>query len=309
MIKLFVGITDEDWYEHLRSRSDLQGVNFWQPSGRTHFRALRTGELFLFKLHSPNNFVVGGGIFAHESLAPTSLAWEAFGEANGASSLLQMRERIARYRREQFDPAADYQIGCRLLEQPIFFPREGWIPVSQFWPPSGPAVGIGFDTDQADGRYLWDAVQERLASPSSASFGLAEASARFGEPRLITPRLGQGTFRIAVTDSYDRRCAVTGEKTLPILDAAHIHPFAEGGSHELDNGLLLRTDIHRLFDLGYVTMSRDFRFEVGRRLKEDFDNGRHYYELHGQPLRLPKQPHARPSAASLEWHQAKRFLG
>lgn len=309
MIKLFVGITDEDWYEHLRSRSDLQEVNFWQPSGKTHFRALRPGGLFLFKLHSPNNFVVGGGIFAHESLAPTSLAWDAFGEANGASSLVQMRERIARYRKVRIDPSADYQIGCRLLGQPFFFSRDAWIPVAQFWPSSGPAVGIGFDTNRDEGRYLWDAVQDRLAKPEVTSSGLAEAPARFGEPRLMMPRLGQGTFRIAVTDSYERRCAVTGEKTLPILDAAHIHPFAEGGSHELDNGLLLRTDIHRLFDLGYVTMSNDFRFEVGRRLKEDFDNGRHYYEFHGQPLRLPKQPHERPSAAALEWHQTKRFLG
>jgi predicted restriction endonuclease len=81
---------------------------------------------------------------------------------------------------------------------------------------------------------------------------------------------------------------VTGERTLPILDAAHIRPYAEGGAHELANGLLLRTDIHRLFDLGYVTISRDARFEVGRRLNEHFENGRHYYAMHGQALWLPE---------------------
>lgn len=263
--------------------------------------------MFLFKLHSPDNFIVGGGIFAHASLAPTSLAWDSFGEANGASSLLQMRERAARYRREPFNPLADYQIGCRLLEQPFFFGRDMWIPVPASWAPNI-VVGRGFDAEGAEGRLLWDAVQDRLEA-KSATAGLAEPAARFGEPRLIAPRLGQGTFRIAVTDHYERRCAITGERTLPILDAAHIHPFSEGGSHDLDNGLLLRTDIHRLFDLGYVTMSNDLRFEVGRRLKEDFDNGRHYYDLHGQRLRLPKQPHARPSATALEWHQTKRFLG
>jgi putative restriction endonuclease len=105
---------------------------------------------------------------------------------------------------------------------------------------------------------------------------------RYGEPTLIRPRLGQGAFRISVTDVYDRRCAVTGERTLPLLDAAHIRPYSHGGEHEITNGLLLRTDIHRLFDLGYVTVSSDGKFEVGRRLKEDFENGKYYYAMHGQ---------------------------
>ena len=83
-------------------------------------------------------------------------------------------------------------------------------------------------------------------------------------------------------------CAVTGERTLPILDAAHIQPYSEGGEHNVTNGLLLRTDIHRLFDLGYVTVSSGGRFEVGRRLREDFENGRHYYAMHG--LSLPLDP-------------------
>lgn len=77
---------------------------------------------------------------------------------------------------------------------------------------------------------------------------LAIASPRYGEPTLIRPRLGQGAFRASVTSVYQHRCALTGERTLPILDAAHIRPYDQGGEHEVTNGLLLRTDIHRLFD-------------------------------------------------------------
>jgi putative restriction endonuclease len=303
MVKLFVALTDLDWFNFLSARPGLDEVNFWQPSGRTMFRALQGGELFLFKLHSPNDFIVGGGIFAHASQLPISLAWEAFGQANGAESLQQIKDRVARYRRERPDPRIDHAIGCRLLEQPFFLPREGWIPAPRSWS-SNIVVGKRFDTAEEDGRYLWDAVQERLSL--MAPFG---GSARFGAPRLIEPRLGQGTFRIAVTDSYERRCALTGEKTLPILDAAHIRAYNEGGTHSLDNGVLLRTDIHRLFDRGYVTVSLDGRFEVGRRLKEDFDNGRHYYDLHGQRLRAPLRPTAQPAREALEWHHANRFLG
>ena len=66
-------------------------------------RALEPGELFLFKLHAPRNFIVGGGVFAYENSLRCSLAWEAFGESNGASSLGEMRARIAKYRRVVFD--------------------------------------------------------------------------------------------------------------------------------------------------------------------------------------------------------------
>jgi putative restriction endonuclease len=85
-ISLVVAVTDSDWFEMLRHRTDLAEVNFWAPSG-ANFRALQPGELFLFKLHSPRNFIVGGGIFAYANTLPCSLAWEAFGEANGAISL------------------------------------------------------------------------------------------------------------------------------------------------------------------------------------------------------------------------------
>ena len=74
------------------------------------------------------------------------------------------------------------------------------------------------------------------------------------------------------------------------------------------HGLLLRTDIHRLFDLGYVTVSPDRNFEVSHRLKADFDNGRHYYDLHGTPLRMPRDKEALPSAAALDWHRENCYL-
>lgn len=304
MVKLYVGITDYDWFRFLAALPDVDEVNFWQPGGRTNFRVLQVGELFLFKLHAPRNFIVGGGVFAHASILPVSLAWEAFGVGNGAPSLTVMRERIGQYRHEAIDPRQDYRIGCRVLEQPFFLPETDWIPVPATWSPYI-QQGRTYDTSQPDGRYLWDALTERLAVQPAPSLTLS----RCGEPSLIRPRLGQGTFRVAVTDVYRRRCALTGEKTLPILDAAHIRPYAEGGPHDVTNGLLLRTDVHRLFDLGYVTVSSDGCFEVSRRLREDFENGRHYYEMHGRELAMPTDRRNRPAREALEWHQTNRFLG
>ncbi len=302
MVSIFVGVTDNDWFKFLSTRQ-VDEVNFWAPSGRTNFRALRPGELFLFKLHAPHDFIVGGGIFSHASLLPLSLAWEAFGEKNGVVSVAEMRQRIGRYRGE-LDSRTDPTIGCRILSNPFFWPEDRWLPVPESFA-RNIVVGRGYDTDDADGARLWGAVMERTGLSSTARF----TPERYGTPTLVTPRLGQGAFRVLVTDAYDRRCAVSGEKTLPILDAAHIQSYADGGEHEGPNGLLLRTDIHKLFDLGYVTIDEDARFVVSGRLKADFDNGKHYYDLHGTPLRAPVLASAAPSSAALDWHRRHRFLG
>jgi putative restriction endonuclease len=106
-------------FESLRQRPDLQEVNFWAPSSPV-FRALVPGELLLFKLHSPRNLIVGGGVFVHANAMPCSLAWQAFGEANGAPSLAAMRDRIAKYRKVRTENKSDFVIGCRILTQPFF---------------------------------------------------------------------------------------------------------------------------------------------------------------------------------------------
>src|SRR5579863_9578172 len=123
-VRLVIAVTDRDWFDHLRQLSNLSEVNFWSPSPRP-FQALREGELFLFKLHAPHNVIVGGGIFAMANTMPLTLAWEAFGEANGARDLPEMRTRIQRYRRIE-DPKMPIEIGCRILTQPFFLPEGQW---------------------------------------------------------------------------------------------------------------------------------------------------------------------------------------
>ncbi len=308
-MKMFVGVTDTKWYEQLSSMDGVDEVNFWQPSGSDHFRALGVGELFLFKLHSPRNFIVGGGIFGHFSLLPVSLAWAAFGEKNGATSLGEMRQRIERYRRHAGGPHEDYTVGCILLEQPFFFPEPLWIPVPDDWAPNI-VRGKTYTADTPTGRRLWEQVQERLAMSRPLTAQVAEPPAPgWGDPVPVRPRLGQGSFRVLVTDAYGRRCAITRERTLPALQAAHIKPYSQGGVHDVSNGLLLRSDIHLLFDSGYVTITPEYRFEVSRKIREEFENGRDYYALHGRPVSTPLEGYPAPNPALLSWHNNEVFRG
>jgi len=310
-MKLFVGITDYDWYRYLATQPQLEEVNFWRPSGAT-FKALQEGELFLFKLHHPHNYIVGGGFFTRALQLPVRLAWDAFGTANGASTLADVQARIAHYRKEILHPHSNPTIGCIMLAEPFFLPEADWIPVPDDFA-KNIVQGKTYDTDSDAGRALYDAVAERLqrqqavaALPGTRDFINA---ARTGRPRLVTPRLGQGTFRALVTEAYARRCAITGEKTLPVLEAAHVKPYAKGGEHALRNGLLLRSDLHKLYDQGYVTVDPDDRaLIVSPRIREEFENGRHYYALEGQRIATPQPGFTPPSRENLLYHAQHVYL-
>ena len=312
-MRLFVAVTDYDWFQVHAVQSSVEEVNFWQPSPDSVFKALSPGEPLLFKLHSPRNFIAGGGFFTKFVQLPLSLAWESFGIANGVHSLDEGRKRISKYRRVPIRPYEDPNIGCVVLAEPFFFPQDLWIPV-----PSDFSLNIvrgkGYDSEDSEGQSLWRRVVERLAQCSryrddeSAETKAIIETSRYGKPIAVLPRLGQGAFRVLVTDAYGKRCAFTRERTLPVLEAAHIKPYASGGKHELSNGLLLRSDLHKLFDLGYMTVDPTTRqIVVSRRIREEFENGRDYYALHGTILQKPNDPLAFPSLENLTFHSESIF--
>jgi HNH endonuclease len=313
-MKLYVGITDYDWFRLHSSKAFVEEVNFWKPSSQLGFKVLQWGEPFLFKLHAPRNFIVGGGFFTKFLKLPVSLAWQTFGEANGARSLEEVRIRIAKYRKQPIGPTEDPVIGCILLEEPFFFAEQDWIPIPSDFK-AGIQMGKSYDMETGTGLMLWREVTERLveARTSARAPGpatVAAQGARFGSPVLVSPRLGQGSFRVLITDAYRYRCAMSSERTLPVLEAAHIRPYGKDGRHELSNGLLLRSDLHTLFDLGYMTVDPNKKtVVVSQRIREEYENGREYYALHGRSLAQPQTSLAIPSVENLRYHSENVFKG
>lgn len=308
-------ITDWDWFQFLSSQPGLDEANFWRPTDLRRPR-MPPGTPFIFKLRKEHGgWIVGFGIFATHVIQPMWLAWDEFERKNGAATFDEFHRLLVRIRRSkgmESDPAGTYEIGCILLSEPMFFPPEAWIPAPGDWS-DNTVQGAGYDLDRGEGARIWAhclAVAGGLplgAGPAGREHGPLYEGPRTGKPVLRAPRMGQGIFRAAVTDAYGRACAVTTEHSLPVLEAAHIRPYGEGGEHALPNGLLLRTDIHRLFDRGYVTITPDLRFRVSRRLKDEFANGRTYYSLEGTKVATPNAPGARPAAELLEWHSSTRF--
>lgn len=308
-VKGYVAITDYDWFAFLEGRPPLDEVNFWQPSAHG-FRA-PAGTPFFFKLKAPHNAIGGFGVFARYEEASPALAWDAFGEKNGAPTFQEMWKRIGRYAKRPSDPA--HRIGCIMVAEPVFMPREQWITQPLDWKPNI-VSGAGIDLASGEGLRIWEAclaqVPRELAPPLVAEAGDQPAGVggpRFGTPQLVRPRLGQGTFRVAVTAAYRGACAVSGEQSLPVLEAAHIRPYKDDGPHDVPNGLLLRADIHRLFDKGYVTVTPDHRFVVSERLAKEWENGKIYYERSGTPIALPRKKSDRPDSKLLRWHNDNVF--
>jgi hypothetical protein len=86
-----------------------------------------------------------------------------------------------------------------------------------------------------------------------------------------TVRVGQAAFKALVQEAYGRRCAITGDKIVPVLQAAHIRPVTDHGENRVDNGLLLRSDVHTLFDRGYLGVHPDRKtLLVSPRLRSDW---------------------------------------
>lgn len=302
-MRTFVGVTDWDWYQFLRVRPDLNEVNFWRPSG-LGFRALSTGEPFLFKTHQPHNALVGGGFLSSSTALRLSEAWRFFGESNGAATIDEMRAAIAGYRRRPLAPEEDPEIGCVLLRDVFFVPPDLAVPAPSDF--AGNIV-VGKTYDLAESSYLESALEMLLAGAAVVS---EVPGAVFGDPRLSPRRLGQRAFKALVMTAYGRRCAITGGRIGPVLEAAHIRPVSDQGENRLDNGLLLRSDVHTLFDAGYLGIDPAHRtLQVSPRIRADFGNGDEFYARQGQPLVIvPQKRLDRPGRDFLEWHMDEKFL-
>jgi putative restriction endonuclease len=221
---------------------------------------------------------------------------------------------ILQYRQDKIN--INPKIGCIILTNPVFFKKEDWIATPEDWSKSI-VQGKSYSTDNIVGNELWGKVElllqkylYQVQDEEKNQLLLEEPEAMYGLSILKKVRLGQGAFRVLVTDAYNRKCAISGEKTLPVLDAAHIKPYAESGPHYISNSLLLRSDLHKLFDSGYLTITPDLKVEVSKRIKEEFENGKDYYKFHGSGLyNLPNRMEDKPQRRFVEWHNENIYKG
>jgi putative restriction endonuclease len=261
MVSIYVGVTDGDWFRFLSRRPGITEVNFWQPVDTRRFGALIPGELFLFKLKAPDHFIAGGGLFVTANAYPTSLAWAAFGEGNGVASLDELRQRIGRlsrpFRDQPFDTTRDPPIGRRILEEPFFFPRDRWIPVPSKLVP-----------EPRSGAYLRYGHRGRPIPLGSGN----------GETRK--DRSGADRADCPVRDPRPDRTPAR-PRCFPRRGNGRLRPplRAHGREDAADPRCRPYPSVW-----GWQPRNSQWAATANRHSSEDFENGRHYYQMHGQSL-------------------------
>ncbi len=311
-MRAYVGVTDGDWYRSLAARGATE-VNFWQPSGARRFSAVDTGAPFLFKTHArEGSRIVGGGFLSGWAALSVRQAWDLFGLDNGTSSLDELLARVDRYRRSAVPADSNHEIGCVMLRDVVFVSPDESFPAPPDWA-SNIVQGRTYDLATAEGSYVEDVLAALLQHGSShALFDRPSyvPGPVFGPERLVSPRVGQRAFKALVQEAYGKRCAITGDRILPVLEAAHIRPVSAEGQNRVDNGLFLRSDVHTLFDQGYLGVHPVRRtLMVSPRLRSEWGNGEEFYqrERSAVAIRIPARRADRPSTEFLEWHADSVF--
>lgn len=152
-------------------------------------------------------------------------------------------------------------------------------------------------SDSARAELLKKLEQEWAENDNAEGVGLEEALVR--TLQSVLQRRGQHSFRNRLVEAYQGRCAVSGWEGGAALEAAHIIPYSESGMNDVSNGLLLRADIHTLFDQGLITINPDtMTVSLSKEL-----TATEYKEFEGKLIQLPSNEEKHPARDYLEWHR------
>lgn len=142
--------------------------------------------------------------------------------------------------------------------------------------------------------------EARKSATSDGDFDPTE-DARRRIMRALVQREGQPQFRRALIDEYAGACAISGCTVEALLEAAHIIPYLGPHTNDVSNGLLLRADLHKLFDLYMLRIDPQARtVHLCDELKAS-----EYAPFEGRRLRPTKSSNKAPAAASLRHHEER----
>ena len=314
--EVYIAHTHREWFDFLSQHATggrLDEVNFWFPKRQDTPKHFAVGEPVFFRLGAPERRIAGYGFFASFQLLPLELAWESFGFRNGAVDRSSFHRLLRRFAVEDLA----LPLACMVLLDAHFWPDPRWISwdESRGYAVSGIQVGRT-ETDPANVELLLAEMRRDAVEPPRELFdefrplGVDDRTTTFAEG---VAREGQGTFRLRLLKAYGA-CAITGEHTEPVLDAAHIQRYLGPKSNHPCNGVILTKEFHALFDKGLVTIEpplahrSEYRVRVSRLIHERWKNGRRYNDFNGRPLvSIPDDPRLLPSREALEWHRANVF--
>ena len=292
---------DFDWFNIL-SEDTPQEVNFWTPTP-WNIKSLNKGDIFYFFLKMPYRKIGGYGYFSHYENLSTKEAWNIFGRRNGVNNLEELisrRDKYASTYSKYFVPSDNPTIGCIILINPSFFDEENYFDPKHH--------GITYPLSVGKLKYypLEHISEKELIKHNSPKqfFSIIENENKSYSFSRHNKRKGQHQFRKMVLEAYRYKCAITSEDCLEVLETAHIQPYINENSNHIQNGIALRTDIHKLFDTGLLTIDTSYNVIIS-----PFLSSTQYNIYNKMQINFPSEKHLRPSKSSLEYHNKVVFRG
>ena len=280
-----IAVTDRSWFDYQRSHAYIDDVNFWTPSDWNPTR-LQSGDFFIFKLKGSGDIIGGYGTFVKYKYQSLEHTWNEFGRKNGFNNKEDFIATLT-----SFPTCRGNTCGCIILKDVVYF--------DDHEQKSRQQLGIKKSPGQ---RYSYvDEFPFLNLQPPTSNYSLVLPTEKEKKMQSITQRVGQGEFHTAVSKAYKNACCVTGETIPELLQAAHIQDYYNKNSNHIQNGLLLRIDIHKLFDSGLLYIEETNRDEAEFIVRlSSLVKSELYQQLDGKRISLPDNRADWPSSAALQ---------
>lgn len=293
LLEMFaISPTDKNWFDFLKIMGFNSGVNFWTPTP-WNVKGIKNRDRLYFMLKSPIRKIGGFGEFAEYKNLTAVQAWNEFGYRNGRSSREEFIDSIQEYINKNSSKfgggpinISKYEIGCLRLNNCEFWEEEQFVDLN--------TLELNFAPQVVTIKYFDQYDPIRLIQQELDNFDLVNEP-RFNKKLSANSREGQSLFKGRILKAYDNKCCITGENIPELLEAAHIQEYKNRYSNHVQNGLLLRVDIHRLYDNQLIFIDENYIIHVSALV-----TSKQYRQYHGKPISLPKLVNQLPSKTALE---------
>ncbi len=267
-------------------------VNFWTPTP-WNIKQLNKGSRLYFMLKAPIRQIGGFGEFIeYRDLTPEQ-AWNQFGYRNGRTSKHEFINSIQNYIDKNSKKSGSqpidintYEIGCIILDNCEFWNNAIFINPADH--------NIDFATQVVKIKYFDQYDPFMQSQEERDNFNLINEP-RENKPTVTNSRERQSEFKGRILKAYHSRCCISGETISELLEAAHVQEYRNTSSNHVQNGLLLRIDIHRLYDNHLLFIDSNYIIHVSNLV-----TSQQYRQLHGQTITLPDLDYSWPSKEALE---------
>ncbi len=290
--------TDNNWFSNLKKEKVVDDINFWTPTPWN--LKFNEGDRWYFMLKSPIRKIGGGGYIKEYHNLTVEQAWNKYGIKNGFYSKDDFIRSLGKHKSKNSLNKNELEgstiIGCIILYGAVFLNDDQYIDLEDYKEISFSPNIVKYKKFNDDEDFILEKVLKGEIYNSDSEFKPVDPHTK--KSKVISEnsrRDGQSEFKAALVEVYSGKCCITGESTPELLEAAHIQPYLSKKSNHLQNGLLLRTDIHKLFDKNLLYIDQGYRVHIS-----SFVNSGYYQELDGKVVSMPNHNKYYPSLSALE---------